>query len=211
MKNYKKRSPVSFASIPSQTIIKDGWEVVLEYENQVAGTFLIDLSHMGKWDVQGENLSSIKPCGIPVPETPGQCVFKDGVLMNLVKWNWATIWCLDRESAESFQEYAYTDVTEAYALLCLVGKDVFAIMEKITSLDLLSPAKKPPFLLIGPVVDVRCQVVVLENTDGHSTVLIACPRGYGQSVADALLDAGDQWGLQPGGEKVFTGVVEADI
>jgi len=104
-------------------------------------------------------------------------------------------------------DYAFTNVTEAYALLALVGPDVLSIMEKVTVLDLFSPDRKPPFLTMGPVLHVRSQVVVLAREVDSSAVLVACPRGYGQSMAEALLDAGKGRGLRPGGEDTFTGMV----
>ena len=103
--------------------------------------------------------------------------------------------------------FAFTNVTEAYALLALVGSDVLSIMEKVSALDLVSPEREPPFLTMGPVLHVRSQVVVLAREDDNSTILVACSRGYGQSMAEAFLDAGKEWGLRPGGEDVFTGLV----
>lgn len=103
--------------------------------------------------------------------------------------------------------FAFTNVTEAYALFALLGKAVFSIMEKVTPLDLLSPERKTPFLAMGPVLHVRSQVVVLARGVDSSAVLAACPRGYGQSMAEALLDAGKEWGLRPGGENIFTGMI----
>ena len=103
--------------------------------------------------------------------------------------------------------FAFTNVTEAYALFAILGKEVFSIMEKVSALDLLSPERKPPFLIMGPVLHVRSQVVVLAREVDSSAILVACPRGYGQSMAEALFDAGKEWGLRPGGEDIFTGMV----
>jgi glycine cleavage system aminomethyltransferase T len=50
---------------------------------------------------------------------------------------------------------------------------------------------------------VRCQIVVLGEKGDDGAVLIAFPRGYGQSVCEALLDAGSAWGLCPAGETAF--------
>jgi glycine cleavage system aminomethyltransferase T len=87
--------------------------------------------------------------------------------------------------------------------MAVLGKEVFSLMEKVTSLDLSSPAKKPPFLLQGPVLHVRCLVVVLGREEAYSAVLIACSRAYGQSMSEALLDAGAEWGVRPAGENAF--------
>jgi hypothetical protein len=154
--------------------------------------------------VQGENLSSIRPAGLVIPEDSEHCVFTESFLVNLIKWNWATIWHFSQDMPDFAGDFAFTNVTEAYALL---GNEVFSIMEKVSALDLLLPERKPPFLTMGPVLHVRSQVVVLAREVDSSAVLLACPRGYGQSMAEALLDAGKEWGLRPGGEDVFTGMV----
>jgi len=50
-------------------------------------------------------------------------------------------------------------------------------------------------LLQGPVLRVPCRVVVLGPKGAHSVMLIACARGFGQSMSEAFLDAGTEWGL----------------
>ena len=207
MERIKRYSPVTFAHLPARTQERNGWEVVLEYENEATGPFLIDLSHIGKWDVQGESLSSIRPAGLDIPKDSEQCTVTDRYLINLIKWNWATIWHFSQDMPDFAGDFAFTNVTEAYALFALLGEEVFSIMEKVSALDLLSPERKPPFLTMGPVLHVRSQVVVLAREVDSSAVLVACPRGYGQSMAEALLDAGKEWGLRPGGEDIFTGMV----
>lgn len=200
----KRYSPIKFEEAPDRIEQRNGWEVVLEYEGQGIGPFLVDLSHIGKWDVQGEDLPSLRPSGLLIPKDSKQCTLTGDFLLNLIKWNWATIWHLSVDIPDFAEEVPFTNVTEAYALLALVGKETFAIMEKVSSLDLLSPERKPPFLILGPVSHIRCQVVVLAKDKDTSAVLVACPRGYGQSLAEAILDAGKEWGLRPSGEDVFT-------
>jgi glycine cleavage system aminomethyltransferase T len=184
--------------------MRNGWEIVLAYEDESAGPFLIDLSHIGKWDVQGEDLSSRRPAGLVIPEGPELCVFTESFFLNLIKRNWATIWHFSRDMPDFAIDFAFTNVTEAYALFALLGKEVFSIMEKVSALDLLSTERKPPFSVLGPVLHVRSQVVVLAREGDLSSLLVACPRGYGQAMAEALLDAGQEWGLRPGGEKLFS-------
>ncbi len=203
MEDIRRYSPVVFRHPPTRTEIRNDWEVVLEYEDETNGPFLIDLSHIGKWDVQGEKLSSLRPAGIVIPQV-GLCAYTGEYFVNLIKWNWATIWHFSQEMPDFADHFAFTNVTEAYALFALLGKEVFSIMEKASALDLLSPRRKPPFLMLGPVLNIRSQVVVLAREGEGSALLVGCPRGYGQSMADALLDAGDEWGLKPGGENIFT-------
>jgi hypothetical protein len=203
MELYRRRSPVVFQTPPSKKEIRDAWEVVLEYEDQGNGPFLIDLSHVPKWDVQDADLTPIRPMDVAIPEHPGDCILENGLLINRMNATQATLWHLSEAHPAFPQEPAYTDVSDAYALMAVLAKDVFSIMEKVTPLDLPTPSKAPPFLLQGPVLHVRCQVVLLVEKGGYMAVLMACPRGYGHSVCEALLDAGMEWGLRPAGETAF--------
>ena len=207
MERIKRYSPVTFARTPARKQVRNGWKVVLEYEDEATGPFLIDLSHIGKWDVQGEKLSSLRPAGLVIPEDSKQCSFTGSFMVNLIKWNWATIWHFSQDMPDFAGDFSFTNVTEAYALFALFGKEVFSIMEKVSALDLLSPERKPPFLTMGPVLHIRSQVVLLAREVDRSAVLVACARGNGQSMAEALLDAGKEWGLRPGGENIFTRMV----
>jgi hypothetical protein len=200
----KRRSPVAFKNQPLQTDTREGWDVVLQYEDEGGGPFLIDLTHLSKWDVQHHDLSQIKPLGGEIPETPGDCVVQGGALIGRLNRIQAVVWHLSTRAPQMPQEDALTDVTEASALLALVGESLFSIAEKMTPLDLSDPAKGVPFLLQGPVLHLPVKVVVLGRKDNHAALLMSCPRGYGQSFADAILDAGSEWGLRPAGEKAFS-------
>lgn len=204
MELLRRYSPVKWPNTPARTQLRNGWEVVLEYEEEGGGPFLVDLSHVGKWDVQGENLPSLRPAGLAIPKDSRQCLLTGDFLLNLIKWNWATIWHFSGEMPDFADEFAFTNVTEAYALVVLIGREAFPVMEKLTSLDLLSPGLNPPFLIMGPVLHIRSQVVVLSRDEDKSAVLVACPRGYGQSMAKMMLDAGQEYGFRPGGEDLFS-------
>lgn len=200
---YLRRSPVKFPSPPSKKELRDGWEVVLEYEDQGEGPFLIDLSYVPKWDVQDSKVSKVEPWGGTIPEIPGDCAVQNGTLISRLNATQAVIWHLLQGDSGIPRQPSYTDVTDAYAILAVVGKEVFRLMEKVTPLDLSSPANQPPFLLQGPVLHVRCQIAVLGDKRDDAAVLIAFSRGYGQSMSEALLDAGTEWELRPAGETAF--------
>ena len=129
MESPKRYSPIKLPSTPAQTIIRSGWEVVLSYKEERSGPFVIDLSHIGKWDVQGENLPSLRPAGLAIPENSRHCLLTGDFLLNLIKWNWATIWHFSEEMPDFADEYAFTNVTEAYALLAITGNEVFSIIK----------------------------------------------------------------------------------
>ena len=201
--NYQKLSPVLFPASPVKTENRDNWTVVLEYENEGSGPWLIDLSHRAKWDLQDGKIEEIKPWGIAVPDKPGQCTLENGVLINRMNRTQASIWHLAGNDLVAPDSLAYTEVTDATLFLALLGKQVFSIIEKLTSLDFSDPGKKAPFLLQGPLSHVPCQVVVLGKYEGSSTILLTCPRGYAHDMPHAILKAGDEFGLRPAGENAF--------
>ena len=203
MKNIIRRSPVSFDSRPVKTEMRDNWTVVLEYEAEETGPYVIDLSHSAKWDLQDTDLSQFRPSGVTIPQTPGQCAFQNGILINRMNRTQAACWHLCKTSPQVPEESAYTQTTDSTLLLALLGKDVFSIMEKVSALDLISPERKAPFLLQGPILHVPCQVVCLEKADENIAVLFTCSRGYGESMVEGILSAGAEFGLRPAGENAL--------
>jgi hypothetical protein len=200
----KRYSPVRFDSLPARTEIRDGWQVVIAYEDEGVGPSLVDLSHINKWDIQSADLSQIQPAGVIIPEVPGACVLGEGLLINRMNRTQAMVWHISGERPQTPDEPGYTDVTEGFTMLGLLGKEIFSIMEKITALDLQLPGKQPPFLLQGPVVHVTCQVVALEK----DALVIAFFRGYAHSMVEAILEAGLEWGIRPAGEQAFRNYLE---
>lgn len=203
MTSYQRLSPVSFPASPVKTENRDNWTVVLEYEGEGGGPWLIDLSHRAKWDLQDGKIAKIKPWGIAVPEKPGQCIVENGILINRMNRTQASIWHLSGDSLQAPDGSAYTDTTDTTLFLALAGNQVFSITEKLTSLDLIDPEKKAPFLLQGPLSHVPCQVVVLEKNKDSSTVLLTCSRGYAHDMVNAILEAGEEFGLRSAGENAF--------
>jgi hypothetical protein len=198
-----RRSPVLFNVQPLETRLQDGWEVALSYANEDQGPFLIDLSHRCKWDIQHGSLATVRPWGIMFPASPGQCRIEAGRLLCRRNYTQAAIWHLTDDEPGGIPEPYFTEVTDGLCLLALVGPQAFSVVEKVSCLDLTSPNSRPPFLLQGPVLHVPCQVVVLGRTGETPVILMAFSRGYGQAMAEALLESGHVFGLRPGGENAF--------
>jgi len=205
MENIIRRSPVSFDAQPAETEIRDNWPVVLEYDAEGTGPYVVDLSHRTRWDIQDADIAEFQPWGIQIPDVPGQCTFDNGILINRMNRTQASIWHLSGEKPGNPEGPAYTEMTDATVFLALFGKKIFSITEKLAALDFLDPLKDAPFLLQGPFSHVPCQIVTLEKTPQRCGILMTCSRGYAGAMIAAILDAGEEFGLRPAGESAFTG------
>ena len=192
-------SPIKFKTKPIEIESRDGWEVALSYGIST-GPYLIDLSHCRKWDLQASHLSRFRPFGISVPDTPGQCVFNNGILINRMNRTQCYIWELVANKLRAPRSVSYTDITDGHALLVVTGSLALEVMQRVTNLDLGAPSLTPPCLIQGPILRIPCQVVLLRRAGHEATVLFSFPRGYGQAMAEALLHSGKDLGLTPGGE-----------
>ncbi len=210
MIEIERRSPAKLGASAVETETRDNWTVVLEYEKEGDGPWLADLSHKIRWDLQDRDIGKTTLFDIPVPRKAGDCVLKNDILVNRMNKTQASIWHLGAAPPGLPDHRGFTDVTEATVFLALFGTGVFRITEKLAALDFMDPSKKPPFLLQGPLCRVPCQTVALERTDDRSgALLLACSRGYGQSMVDAILASGEEFGLRPAGETRFSQYVRA--
>jgi hypothetical protein len=205
MADIQRKSPVHFNAGATRTEVRDHWTVALEYDDEGSGPYLVDLSHKTRWDLQSASLADYRPCDVPVPEKPGQCVLEKGVMLNRMNRTQVAVWHLAGHAAALPDDPAYTDVSEGAVFLALFGPRAFSITEKLSSLDFLDPGKQAPFLLQGPFSHVPCQIVTLETGEGGSGgILFTCSRGYGHSMVHAIMEAGAEFGLRPAGENRFT-------
>ncbi len=207
-----RRSPAAFDAEPARTERRDGWNVVLQYENEGNGPHLVDLSHRTRWDVQDRNLSRMAPWGVAVPGNPGHCAFGNGILINRMNRTQASVWHLGKNPLDAPpDEPAYTNITEACLFLALLGREVFSIAEKLTSLDFGNPEKPAPYLHQAPLLHVPCQIVSLGRAEDRWGILFTCSRGYGKSMVEGILRAGTEFNLCPAGEEAFTSWLSAVI
>ena len=204
MEPIRRYSPVSFERKTILTEPHAGWEIVLKYEDEGNGPYLIDLSHIAKWDIQDERLARFQPAGVTIPEDPGDCIYDKGIIISRMNQTQAVACHLAGNDSGLPDDPSYTDITEAYALLALIGNDVFSIMEKITALDFQQACTAAPFFVQGPVLHVPCRIIVMAN----DALLIAFSRGYASSMVEAILEAGSEWNLTPAGELVFKNFIE---
>ncbi|HSL62702.1 MAG TPA: sarcosine oxidase subunit gamma SoxG [Desulfotignum sp.] len=204
MTEIKRYSPVEFKVTPLKNETRNNWDVVLEYHGEGDGPWLVDLSHRTRLDLQSPELADKKPFGITIPDTYCSSVLEKGMLVNRMNRTQTSIYHLDGEKIEVPGESEYTEVTDATIFLAIIGNPVFSICEKLCALDFMDPGKQTPFLFQGPFSHVPCQIVTLSRDAEKSGVVLTCSRGYARDMVDAILHAGEEFGLKPAGEKRFT-------
>ena len=201
MSSVFRQSPVTFRCDAAEKSTDDGWEIVLAFEDESEGPWLVDLSHLQRWDFQHANLDLKTPFGLDMPAEPGQVILQDERLVIRMNRTQVAIWNLTRSDALEVPEVMnFTDLTDAHCMLAVLGRGASQVMESVSNLDLFRPDRQLPFLTQGPVMHVPCQVV----TVAVDCVLMTFSRGYGQSFADAMLHAATGCKLRPGGEEVFS-------
>lgn len=211
MTEIKRQSPVQFKVSPRKIEVRDNWTVTLEYDEEGQGPWLADLAHKTRWDLQDSRIGDQRPCDLAVPADAGACTFANDTLVNRMNRTQTSIYHLGTATAPVLPDFTgYTDVTESTVFLALFGPKAFFIAEKLTALDFLDPAKQAPFLYQGPFCHVPCQIVTLEKAvEGSGGFLLTCSRGYGDSMVDAIIEAGSALGLRPAGENRFTAWIQA--
>jgi hypothetical protein len=197
----EKQSPVLLPGKPEKTKLRDHWPVVLEYADEGPGPWMVDLSHCRRWDIQGRDLEGAMP-ELPLSPAPGSVMLHGKMLTGRSGRRQAFLWVFDDKAAAPAGG-CWTEVTEGTLCLALMGRNVFPITEKLTSLDLGDPKRNAPFLLPGPFSHVTCQLVVLSKDPQNAVVLVAGTRGFAHDLVHAVLAAGEEFGLRPAGENRF--------
>ena len=96
-----------------------------------------------------------------------------------------------------------TETTDGLCLLAFMGRDLFSLMEKLTTLDLAAPSQTALYLVQGPVLHIPTQAVVL-NKGAFPVILMAFSRGYGQTMVHAVLEIGKNLGPPMGGKSRYS-------
>ena len=89
------------------------------------------------------------------------------------------------------------DWTHGRALFLVTGADASRMLEKVCSLDWSDPMTPHGAVASASVAKVTCDIA-RNDDDGTPSYLILCDRSFGQYLFDALIDAGDEFGLVVG-------------
>jgi hypothetical protein len=203
MEGYQKLSPVRLPGTIETRIQRDGWEIALSYNQEDSPLTIIDLSHFSKWEIYDPELPGQSLGPLHVPNRTGEVVLTAEIIVGLCRPSVALVFKCDHSGDELLSEANYADVTDGYALLALIGDDGPLAMEKITDLDLTSRSRQHAHLVQGPLLDAPSKIMVFSTAGCKTGMLIAVDRGSGQSIVDAIVDAGTEFELKSAGERAF--------
>lgn len=201
--DFYRISPIRAERPVSRKEYRNGWEIVTQYEDEGDTPWFIDLSHAQKFDYRNTPFSHGRYLDLSLPEKPGECRVRGGYISTRLNQQRSLVLNLSQSLITVIDERLITDVTDAFALLAIIGHSVFDILENVTSLDLFPPGKDPPFVLQGSVLGLRSLLFLLSAKRDNPAILLAVPRGYGLAFSMALLQAGKPWNLSPAGEAAF--------
>lgn len=189
---------------PKDIVPLNGWDVALTYrgEKKHSLLFIADLSHLPKWAFHGTESAHRDLSGPPVPQKPGE-VTVEGERMVIRLTPTESLFLLLHGEAPVPEEAAFTDMTDGYGALAVVGRRCFDVLSNLSPLDMEAPNRRAPFALQGPVHDLRCVIVRLEGKEGIPGLIILVERGYSPFLLHTLLDGGGDHGISPAGWRRF--------
>lgn len=89
------------------------------------------------------------------------------------------------------------DWTHGRALFRVTGADAPRMLEKVCSLDWSEPMTPDGAAASASVAKVTCDIA-RNDVDATASYLVFCDRSFGQYLFDALIDAGEEFGLVVG-------------
>ena len=101
------------------------------------------------------------------------------------------------EGLDSSDFVSCLDWTHGRALFRVTGNEATRMLEKVCSLDWSDPMTPDGAVASASVAKVTCDVA-RNDAGGTPSYLVFCDRSLGQYLFDALIDAGDEFGLVVG-------------
>ena len=201
----KRMSPVRMPLEADKTEVRNHFEVVLAYGGETSGPSLVDLSHLSKWEIDGANPDEqLKKMGLTLPGKPGQAFLSDEKAVCRLTPTRALIWDFRDGEGDAWKEAKVSnDLTDGSALFFMTGEALLSIMERLTELDLKFKKDSNLLFLQGPVVGIPAKILLGMNQKHQTGMFISVGRGFGQSLVDAILSAGEEADISPAGENIF--------
>lgn len=202
----KRISPVRMPLKAEKTEIRNYFEVKLSYQGETSGPSLVDLSHISKWEIETSDLDKkMNDINFSVPLKPCDAFLSKKKAVCRLTSTRVLIWDFDGRDDELLkQSGTFNDLTDGNALFFLTGEGLLSIMERLVEMDLDLKNQSDLLFLQGPVIGVPAKILVCINQQYQMGMFISVGRGFGQSIADAILAAGAETDISPAGEYVFS-------
>jgi hypothetical protein len=202
----KQISPVRMPARAEKTRNHNNFTVVQAYGDETSGPSLVDLSHLSKWEIDTANLDeTVKGLDLAVPREPSTAVLSHNRAICRLTPTRALVWSFDDRTDDPWtRDKNFNDLTDGTALLFMTGQGLIPILERLTELDLNLKNQDQPLFLQGPVLGVPAKILVGKNRKDETGMFISLSRGFGQSMAEAILSAASETDLSPAGEEVFS-------
>ena len=192
-------TPIARGPIAARSpVLRDGWEVS---DVQSDGTLHIaDCTPLAKWIVRAAAQSS----AAGVLETQHGRARRDGgvLVIGSAPGEWTLIGdasaatLAKRACDAAAGEFSNSiDQTHGRALLRLSGEHTRELLAKVCGIDLDDRITPDGTAFRSSVAKLVCDVV-REDRDGAPSYWIHCERSSGQYLFDALVDAGEEFGIE---------------
>ena len=200
----RRTSPFDMGLTPKEAGRLNGWDVALTYlgEKRQSRLFIADLSHLPKWAFHGTESAHRDLSWPPVPQKPGEVrVEEERMVIRLTPTE--SLFLLLQGEASAPEAAGFTDMTDGYGALAVVGRRCFDVLRNLSPLDMEAPNRRALFALQGPVHDLRCVIARLEGKERIPGLIILVERGYSPFILHILLDGGGEYGISPAGWRRF--------
>jgi len=179
--------------------------VVRSYEFSSGGPLMLtDASPTTKWLIRGEVGGAVAdrmdvPFGSSRPAEGGAFV------LGSRPGEWIVVGPADAvaevvaglDGLDSSEFVTALDWTHGRALFLVTGMDAPRMLEKVCSLDWSDAMTPDGAVASASVAKVTCDIARCDG-DSAPSYMIFCDRSFGQYLFDALIDAGEEFGLAVG-------------
>ena len=166
---------------------------------------LADASATVKWLVRASRSPNAAAERLGAPFGSSRTVAGGALVLGSRPGEWVVLGTADTvaetveglDSSDSSDFVTALDWTHGRALFRVTGGSAPRMLEKVCSLDWSDPMTPDGAVASASVAKVTCDIA-RNDVDGTPSYLVFCDRSFGQYLFDALIDAGDEFGLVVG-------------
>ena len=178
--------------------------VVRDYDLADGPLTLIDASPTTKWLVRGE-VGGAAADRLDAPFGSSRVTEGGALVLGSRPGEWIVLGPADAvaevvaglDGLDSSEFVTALDWTHSRALFLVTGADAPRMLEKVCSLDWSDAMTPDGAVASASVAKVTCDIARCDG-DGTPSYMIFCDRSFGQYLFDALIDAGEEFGLAVG-------------